>query len=96
MIFHDTVDRTVLIDQIQQGREVLERLLTYLNLRPPLPTDLFLTSVNPRRQYRRTCETAGKSGKRIERRVIASFRIASRMGFEGEFRQWEHLLLIGD
>ena len=34
--------------------------------------DFLLTSVNPRRQYRRTCETAGKSGKQIERCVIAS------------------------
>jgi hypothetical protein len=38
----------------------------------------------------------GKSGKRIERRVIASFRIAESMGFEGNFRQWEHLLRVGD
>jgi hypothetical protein len=38
----------------------------------------------------------GKSGKQIERRVITSFQIAESMGFKGEFRQWEHLLLIGD
>jgi hypothetical protein len=49
-----------------------------------------------RRQYRRTCETAGKSGKQIERCVIATFRIAESMGFTGDFRQWEGLLRIGD
>jgi hypothetical protein len=38
----------------------------------------------------------GKSGKQIERRVITSFQIAESMGFKGEFRQWEHLLRIGD
>jgi hypothetical protein len=27
---------------------------------------------------------------------IASFRIAESMGFKGEFRQWEHLLRIGE
>ena len=32
-----------------------------------------------RREYRGTCETAGKSGKQIERCVIASFRIAESM-----------------
>ena len=39
---------------------------------------------------------AGKSGKQIERSVIASFRVAESIGFKGEFRQWEHLLRIGD
>jgi hypothetical protein len=28
--------------------------------------------------------------------VIASFQIVEGMGFKGEFRQWEHLLRIGD
>ncbi len=32
----------------------------------------------------------------IQRCVIASFRFAESMGFKGDFRQWEHLLLIGD
>ena len=42
------------------------------------------------------CETAGKSGKRIERCVIASFQVAESMGFKGEFRQWEELLRVGE
>ena len=49
-----------------------------------------------RRDYRRTCETAGKSGKQIERCVISTLRIAESMGFKGDFRQWEDLLRIGD
>jgi hypothetical protein len=32
-----------------------------------------------RREYRRTSETAGKSGKQIERCVIASFQVAESM-----------------
>ena len=48
-----------------------------------------------RREYRRTCEAAGKSGKQIERCVISTSRIAESMGFKGEFRQWEHLLRVG-
>ena len=26
----------------------------------------------------------------------ATFQVAESMGFKGDFRQWEHLLLIGD
>ncbi|HEY5705737.1 MAG TPA: hypothetical protein VIS96_09200 [Terrimicrobiaceae bacterium] len=49
-----------------------------------------------RREYRRASETTGKSGKRIERCVISTFQIAESLGFRGDFRQWEHLLRIGD
>ena len=31
-----------------------------------------------------------------ERCVIASFQIAEKMGFKGEFREWEELSRIGD
>jgi hypothetical protein len=37
------------------------------------------------RKYRRTCETAGKSGKKIERCVISTFQVAESMGFKGGF-----------
>jgi hypothetical protein len=55
---------------------------------PLSATDLFPT-YQSRREYRRTCETAGKSGKQIERCVISSFQIAQSIGFQGDFRQWE-------
>ena len=58
-------------------------------------TALFPTCYQARREYRRTCEAAGKSGKQIERCVIASFRVAESMGFKGGFRHWEELLRIG-
>jgi hypothetical protein len=38
----------------------------------------------------------GKSGKQIERCVISSYQVAESMGFKGEFRQWEHLLGVGE
>jgi hypothetical protein len=28
--------------------------------------------------------------------LISSLQVAESMGFKGDFRQWEHLLLIGD
>ena len=49
-----------------------------------------------RREYRLDCDHAGKSGKQIERCVISTFQVAESMGFKGDFRQWEHLLRIGD
>ena len=82
------MNRTVLIDQIQETREILEKLLALLQS-APVERDRFVSHLyQSRRAYRRACETAGKSGKQIKRCVIASFRIAESLGFKGEFRQW--------
>ena len=92
MILHDLCNRAAIIDQIQQTRATLGKLLE-----TPVERDRFVSHLyQSRREYRRTCETAGKSGKQIERCVIATFQIAQSMGFKGEFREWEHLLRIGD
>jgi hypothetical protein len=32
--------------------------------------------------------------KAIERSVPSSFQLAQSLGFQGDFRQWEHLLRI--
>ena len=47
-----------------------------------------------RRQYRRTSERPNKSDKAIEREVLSSYQVAQSLGFNGEFRAWEHLLGI--
>jgi hypothetical protein len=89
-------NRATLIDQIQQATETLEKLLASLQS-APVERDRFVSHLyQSRKEYRRACETAGKSEKQIERCVIASFRIAESMGFKGDFRQWEDLLRIGD
>jgi hypothetical protein len=49
-----------------------------------------------RREYRLVCERGGKGGKQIERCLISTFRVAESMGFKGEYRQWEHLLRVGE
>jgi hypothetical protein len=85
-----------LIDQIQQNRETLKKLLTCLNPRPSSATDLSPTFINPEGGYRRTCEIAGKSGKQIERCVLSLFQIAESLGFKGKLRQSEDPLRIGD
>jgi hypothetical protein len=90
------MNRAVLIDQIEQARVSLEKLLRLLQS-APLERDRFVSHLyQAQREYRRTCETAGKSGKQIERCVISSFQIAESIGFKGDFRQWEDLLRIGD
>jgi len=90
------MNRGTLIEQIQEARKVLEKLLALLQS-TPAERDRFVSHLyQSRREYRRTCETAGKSGKEIERCVIATFQGAESMGFKGEFRQWEHLLRVGD
>ena len=83
--------RPTLIDQILQARDTLEKLLTLLQSRTICFSPLSVSKGGPA-----NFETAGKSGKQIERCIIASFRIAESMGFKGEFRQWEGLLRIGD
>ena len=93
--YHD-MNRLTLIERIEETRTVLEKLLTLLQS-APLQRDRFVSHLyQSRREYRRTCETAGKSGKEIERCVISSFRIAKSMGFKGEFRHWEDLLRVGE
>ena len=47
-----------------------------------------------RRQYRRTCERPNKGNKAIERDVLSSYQVAQSLGFNGDFRAWEHLLRI--
>jgi hypothetical protein len=49
-----------------------------------------------RREYRLACDQSGKSGKRIERCLISTFKVAESMGFNGDIRQWQELLRIGD
>jgi hypothetical protein len=77
-------------------RSNLERLLGLLKS-APVERDRFVSYLyQSRREYRRTCEMAGKGGKQIERCLISTFRVAESMGFRGELRQWEHLLRVGE
>ena len=91
------MNRATLIDQIEQADKAsLEKLLTLLQS-APIERDLFVSHLyQSRRAYRRACETAGKSGKQIQRCVISSFQVAESMGFKVDFRQWEQLLRVGE
>jgi hypothetical protein len=90
------MNRAALIEQIQEATNTLEKLLALLQS-APVERDRFVSHLyQSRREYRRACETAGKSGKQIERCVISTFQIAESLGFKGEFRHWEDLLRVGD
>ena len=47
-----------------------------------------------RKQYRIVCERPNKGNKAIEREIISSYQVAQSLGFNGDFRAWEHLLHI--
>jgi hypothetical protein len=49
-----------------------------------------------RRQYRRTSERPNKGNKAVEGTILSSYQIAQSLGFNGEYRAWEHLLRIHD
>jgi hypothetical protein len=64
-------------------------------LRDNEPRDKFVAHLyQARKQYRLVCEGPNKGNKAIERNIIASYQIAQSLGFNGDFRQWEHLLRI--
>jgi hypothetical protein len=67
------MDRMTLIERIEEARQILEKLLILLQS-APLERDRFVSHLyQSRREHRRTCETAVKSGKQIERCVFSTF-----------------------
>ena len=50
--------------------------------------------VQARKHYRLVCERPNKGNKAIEREIISSYQAAQSLGFNGDFRAWEHLLRI--
>jgi orotidine-5'-phosphate decarboxylase len=86
--------RETFIAKLTDVQQTVEQLLAELQASEH---DRFAAHLyRSRREYRSVCERAGKSGKQIERCVISTFQVAESMGFKGDFRQWEHLLRIGD
>lgn len=47
-----------------------------------------------RKAYRWAVDHSGKSGSKIERALISSFRGAMELGFKGSIRDWEELLRV--
>jgi hypothetical protein len=89
------VNTRPLLDQLEETMASTEKLRLLLQSMLAERDRFAAHLYQSRREYRTASETAGKSGKRIERCVISTFQIAESLGFRGDFRQWEHLLQIG-
>ena len=86
--------RETFIEKLTEVQQTVEQLLAQLQA---TEHDKFAAYLyRSRREYRSVCQRAGKSGKQIERCVISTFQVAERLGFKGDFRQWQELLRIGD
>ena len=86
--------RAAVIEQLKQTQEMLAKLLALLEAGE---ADKFGAHLyQSRRQYRRTSERPNKGNKAIERELISSYQVAQSLGFNGDFRAWEHLLRIHD
>jgi hypothetical protein len=86
------MNRAAVIDQLKQTQEMLAKLLALLQAGE---TDKFAAHLyQSRRQYRRDSERPNKGNKAIEREILSSYQIAQSLGFNGDFRAWEHLLRI--
>ena len=80
------------IEPFKQTQDVLAKMLTLLEA---VEGDKFAAHLYlSRRQYRRTCERAYKSNNAIRRTVLSTYQIAQSLGFNGDYRAWEHLLRI--
>jgi hypothetical protein len=81
-----------MIEQLKQTQEMIAKLLS---LPEAGEADKFAAHLyQSRRQYRRTSERPHKGNKAVEREIISSYQIAQSLGFNGDFRAWEHLLRI--
>jgi Holliday junction resolvase len=86
------MNRAAAIEQLKVTQETLAKLLALLE---SSGADKFVAHLyQARKQYRLVSERPNKGNKAIEREVIASLQIAQSLGFQGDFRQWEHLLRI--
>jgi hypothetical protein len=86
-------NRAASIEQLRATQQMLEKLLVQFE---SSEQDRFASHVQSRRESRLMGQSVGKGGKQIERCVFSTFHIAESMRVKGEFRQWDHLLRVGD
>jgi hypothetical protein len=88
--------RTALIEQIQQARKTLEKLLTLLQSAPVERDHFVSTYIGLGRLTDERAKPPESPASRSSGCLISTFREAESMGFKDDFRAWEHLLRIGD
>ena len=88
------MNRATFIEKLTEVQRTVEELLAQLQ---SSEADKFVAHLyQARKQYRLVCERPNKGNKAIEREVIASYQVAQSLGFNGDFRQWEHLLRLNE
>ena len=92
---HHDMNRAALIDQIQQATGTLQSCWLHFSLHLSSWTDLSPTFINPGGNTDGRAKQPGSPANKSSG-AISSFRIAESLGFKGDFRQWEHLLRVGD
>jgi hypothetical protein len=86
------MNRVTFIEKLTEIQQTVAQLLAQLQA---TEADKFAAHLYQAcRQFRRTCERPNKGNKAIEREVISSYQVAQSLGFNGDFRAWEHLLRI--
>ena len=86
------MNRATFIEKLTEVHRNVEQLLAQLEASEH---DKFVAHLyQARKQYRIVCERPNKGNKAIEREIISSYQIAQSLGFNGDFRAWEHLLHI--
>ena len=86
------MNRATFIEKLTEVQRTVEQLLAQLQ---SSEADTFVAHLyQARKQYRLVCERPNKGNKAIDREIIASYQIAQSLGFQGDFRAWEHLLRI--
>jgi hypothetical protein len=82
------MNRAAVIEQLKQTQEMLARLLALLEAGEETSSQRIFT--NPVANTAALCERPNKGNKAVERTIIASYQIAQSLGFNGDFRAWEH------
>ena len=86
------MNRATFIEKLTEVQRNVQQLLDQLQASEH---DNFVAHLyQARKQYRLVCERPNKANKAIEREVISSYQAAQSLGFNGDFRAWEHLLRI--
>ena len=90
--YYTITNHAAVIEQLKATQETLSKLRALLE---SSEADKFVAHFyQARKQYRLVCERPNKGNKAIEREVISSYQIAQSLGFNGDFRAWEHLLRV--
>jgi hypothetical protein len=88
------MNRATFIETLAEVQRNVQQLLDQLQASE---ADKFVGRLyHARRQYPLVCERPNKGNKAIEREIISSYQVAQSLGFNGDYRAWEHLLRISE